>query len=166
MRRVILVLAATAGAACAPAPPPADSASAGATSMTQTGSGEVTGEVAVVGSAPMNVQVVVRSAGSSVRVEGALRDEIGRLSGAQVAVSGRMGRGTIEASRYRVISVDGRPVLFGTVERAADGSLALRLDDGGTVSLRGATTAFRPGQRIWVQGPTSVQVQVFGIARP
>lgn len=165
MRRAALALAVLVGAACAPTPPPADTAAMGGTAMMQSGDGEVTGEVAVVGSAPMNVQVVVQTGRASVRVEGPLRDEIRALSGARVSVQGRMGRDQITATRYRVISVDGRPVLFGTVERAGDG-LALRLDDGSVVALQGATTAFRPGQKVWVQGPTSVRVQVFGIAKP
>lgn len=166
MRRVALVLAAVVGAACSPTPPPADTATAGGTTMAQAGSVELTGRVAVVGSAPMNTQVVVQTERGSFAVEGPLRDEIRALSGARVTVAGLMARDRITPTRYHVVSVDGRPVLFGTVQRAADGTLALRLEDGSVVSLQGATTALRPGQKAWVQGPTAVRVQVFGIVKP
>lgn len=166
MRRAALLLAAVVGAACAPTPPPADTATVGGATMTRSGEAELTGQVAVVGSAPMNTQVVVQTDRGSIRVEGPLRDEIRALSGARVTVHGRMARDQITPTHYRVVSVDGRPVLFGTVTRAADGTLALQLEDGSTVALQGATTPFRPGQKIWVQGPASVRVQVFGIVKP
>jgi hypothetical protein len=131
----------------------------------------IRGTVAVVGSAPLNVAVLVRGAnGESSRVEGPLAEEIQRLSGAEVEVWGvrqadPMYGSSLRATSYAVRTVGGSPVLTGTVERAGDGQLQLRLEDGRVMRLAGATQ-LRPGQKVWVQGPATVQVQSFGVIRP
>jgi hypothetical protein len=115
----------------------------------------------------MNVQVVVEdSAGRSTTVGGPLVAEIQRLSGAQVALRGRMNRGVLTASSYEIRSVNSAPVEMGVVQRAADGSLQLRKANGQTVSLMGATSQFRVGQKVWVQGPAAVRVQSYGVITP
>jgi|GEM_PF-2214458 hypothetical protein len=126
----------------------------------------VEGIVAVVGSAPMDVHVTVRpDAGRSVYVTGPLAAEVRSLAGARVEVRGKEGRGSIEATDYDVVSVDGRPVIAGTVERGADGALMLRRRDGSTLRLRGAPASFAPGMKVWVQGTTPGTVQTFGVMR-
>lgn len=170
MRNWILV-AILALVACVPAnSEPSDSAApvgdAVETGM-MPGMTRVTGTVRVVGSAPMNTQVVVRDEqGSSIRVEGALASEIARLSGAEVEVMGSVENGVIEATDYRVRSVDGRPVVMGIVERTTDGDLQLRTPSGDVVALEGATGRFEVGQKVWVQGPSMVRVQTYGVIRP
>jgi hypothetical protein len=130
------------------------------------------GTVAVVGSAPVNTAVVVRGAnGESSRIDGPLASEVGRLSGAEVEIVGvrqpdPMYGHSIHATHYQVRSVDGRPVVMGVVERGADGQLQLRAEDGSVLRLAGGTTELRPGQKVWVQGPATVQVQSFGVIRP
>jgi hypothetical protein len=115
----------------------------------------------------MNVRVFLRpEKGEGVYVTGPLSGEIRSLSGAQVEVRGRRGPDrTLEASDYDVLSVNGRPVTMGVVERATDGTLHLRTRDGGMVRLQAAPAAFRPGMKVWVQGPGAVTVQSYGIVR-
>ncbi|HEX5727079.1 MAG TPA: hypothetical protein VFX98_16500 [Longimicrobiaceae bacterium] len=123
----------------------------------------VVGRVAVVGSAPVNLRVAVRTDAGGVYVEGPLAAEVRRLSGAQVEVWGRRDGDVLRAEGYRVVSVDGAPVWQGTVERGPGGGLVLRLADGNTLALDHAPPEIRPGQKVWVQGPTHVGVQTFGI---
>lgn len=127
----------------------------------------MTGVVRVVGSEPVNVQVVVQEpSGRSVRVDGPLAAELRRLSGVEVEVWGRpAARQGLEVAGYEVRSVDGAPVQVGGVERAPDGGLQLRTASG-VVRLAGGASALKPGQKVWVQGPATVQVQSFGVIRP
>ncbi|HEX8674720.1 MAG TPA: hypothetical protein VF710_22670 [Longimicrobium sp.] len=124
----------------------------------------VVGVPASVGSAPMNVRTVVAAeGGGSVYVTGPLAAEIRALSGARVEVRGRRAADrALVASDYDVLSVNGRPVFMGTVQRATDGTLQLRTRNG-IVRLQDAPAAFRPGMKVWVQGPGSVTVQTYGV---
>jgi hypothetical protein len=153
--RPALLLAMAALAACTP-PAPA-------------GGGEperLAGRVAVVGSAPMDVRLALQTAdGRSVYVTGPAAAELRALGGVEVEVEGRMEGGAFAARGYRIRSVDGRPVLTGTVEAAPGGGVQLRLEDGSAVRLEGAD-GLRAGQKVWVQGPTQVQVQTYGIIVP
>jgi hypothetical protein len=134
----------------------------------------VVGVVRVVGSAPVNVHVMVQpEGGRPVRVAGPLRAEIQRLAGARVAVRGRlepspdpMAETQVEATDYEILSVDGEPVIFGTVESRADGWTILRTRGGELVYLAGAAEALRPGQKVWVQGPSARIVQSYGVVTP
>lgn len=123
----------------------------------------------LVGSAPMNTQLVLaQDGGRSTSIMGPLAGELQRLDGARVEVSGRMIRGQLQASSYRIRSVDGRPVEMGIVERAPEGGMQLRRSDGRVVRLTGGASQLRVGQKVWVQGPTTaaVQVQTFGVITP
>jgi hypothetical protein len=159
MRAALLALALVACTPPAPAPGPG---------APQPAEDRAVGPVRVAGSLPVDVQVIVQEpSGRSVRVAGPLAAEVRRLSGAVVEVWGRPAAGgTIEAAGYEVRSVDGAPVVAGTVERAADGGLQIRRRDGSTVRLAGAPAQFRVGQKVWVQGPSTVQVQTFGVITP
>ncbi|HEU0053881.1 MAG TPA: hypothetical protein VFQ39_11925 [Longimicrobium sp.] len=162
MRRLAL-LACAVLVACAPRPGAAAGGDPGSDRAAQ--AERVVGVVSVVGSAPMNVRVQVRpDAGPPVYLAGPLLAEVRRLGGARVEVRGRRAAGgELEVADYDVVSVDGRPVRQGTVERAPDGGLQLRLKSGETVRLQGGTQQLRPGQKVWVQGPGSVTVQTYGI---
>lgn len=153
--RTLAALAVAALAACAPA-----AANGG-------GPERLAGRVAVVGSAPVNVRLALQTAdGRSVYVTGPLFAELRALAGAEVEVEGRMQGGAFAASAYRIRSVDGRPVLAGTVEAAPGGGVQLRLPDGSAVRLGAGAEQLRPGQKVWVQGPTQVQVQTYGVIVP
>jgi hypothetical protein len=123
----------------------------------------------VVGSAPMNTQLVLQQdGGRTTEISGPLAAELRQLDGARVQVTGRPTGRTLHASGYQVVSVDGRPVETGTVERAPDGGVQIRRADGRIVRLTGATSQLRIGQKVWVQGPTTaaVQVQTYGVITP
>lgn len=127
----------------------------------------------VVGSAPVDVHVVVQPEdGDAVRVVGALRDEIRRLAGAWVVVHGRGERSAapvaarqIEASDYEIVSINGEPVLHGTVQGKTGGWTVLRTREGETVYLSAAPESIRTGQTIWVQGQRSLVVQAYGVLK-
>jgi hypothetical protein len=124
------------------------------------------GTVRVVGAAPVDVQVVLETARSlNVRLQGPLRAEIGRLAGAELEVDGHASDGAFHATGYRVRSIDGRPVVLGMVEAAPGGGLQLRTEDGVLIGLSGAG-GLRIGQKIWVQGQATLQVQSYGVIRP
>lgn len=127
----------------------------------------VRGQPAVVGSAPFT-QVALRPAtGGSVTITGPLATEIGRASGADVWVRGtRTDRG-LEATDYRVRTVDGVPALDGVL--VVDGeTVYLRLADGSRRGLRAAPAALRAeaGSRVWVTGGVDQPVAAFGVLRP
>src|SRR5215217_3394230 len=146
MRVLILLIVASAGCV---APSPAPSTVAG----DATAGGSVAGTLRVVGSAPVNVRLVIQSAGGSAGVGGPLADELRRLAGAEVTLTGRREGGSFIASDYRVRSIDGRPVTLGTVEAAEGDYLRLRTTEGELVYLVAAPGELRPGQKVWVQGP-------------
>lgn len=157
MRTLVLMAAVLAGCTRPASVPPANGAQ----------EERVIGIPAAVGSAPMNVRTVVTpEGGESVYVTGPLAGEIRALSGARVEVRGRRAADrTLEASDYDVVSVNGRPVFMGVVERAADGTMQLRTRDGGIIRMQSAPAAFRPGMKVWVQGHGSVTVQTYGVVR-
>lgn len=162
MTRAARVLAMAALAACTP------------TAAARGGEPErLTGRLAVVGSAPVNVRLSLQTAdGRSVYLTGPAAAELRTLAGVEVEVEGRMEGGAFEARGYRIRSVDGRPVLWGTVEAAPGGGLQLRLQDGSAVRLGGGADRLRAGQKVWVKGPTQAQgsrqvlVQTYGVIVP
>ena len=132
------------------------------------------GTVRVVGSAPVNVSVVLQPAdGGSIQLVGPLRDELRRLAGAEVAVDGPvepapdpLADRQIRVDDYEILSVDGEPVLSGTVEGRSGEWVLLRTPGGELVYLGGATSQLATGQKVWVRGPRGVIVQSHGILRP
>lgn len=149
-------------ASCAPSPAMQGSPPAQA----ESGDARLTGTVATVGSVPISTQVVLRGEdGRSTQIRGPLLDEIRRLSGARVELHGRLSDGALEATGYRIRSVNGAPVEMGIVERNPAGGVQLRKENGEVVQLVGATSQFQIGQKVWVQGPTTqaVRVQSFGV---
>ena len=164
MRKNWVVLALMVTACTRPAPGPGSPALPAESPEADTA--HVTGTLRVVGSAPLNTQVVVQQDdGPGVEVTGPLRAELAQLSGAVVEVTGRVRGTAIEADRYTIRSVDGAPVVMGVVERGGT-TLQLRVPDGSVVMLRGATGQFRVGQKVWVQGPRTVEVQSYGLIQP
>jgi hypothetical protein len=155
---------------CAPQGEPPDTIPAPAAG----GTDRAVGTVRVVGSAPLNVQVVLQpESGRAIRLTGPLREELERLSGAEVAVVGRLQPAPdpmvdrqLHATSYEIVAVDGQPVIMGEIEAITDGWVRLRTPDGEIVHLSGAPASFRVGQKVWVQGPRSVVVQTHGTLRP
>lgn len=172
MKRAILLISALVAASCAPRQPePADSVPAPVAA--DAAGDRVVGVVRVVGSAPVNVRVVVQPReGRDVRVVGPLQDELRQLGGAEVALRGPveassdpMSDRQIRAESYEILSIEGQPVVTGTVQARSGDWLVLRTPSGETVYLGGATTQLAPGQKVWVQGPRGVIVQSYGVLR-
>lgn len=135
--------------------------------------GRVVGVVRVVGSTPLTRVVVQPDSGRSVEVEGALAAELRRLTGVRVAVAGPVRSAPdpivdrrVEATGYEILSVDGAPVLTGTVQGRSGDWVVLRTEGGETVYLGGAADALEPGQKVWVQGPRALVVQSYGVVQP
>lgn len=126
----------------------------------------VVGVVRVVGSAPVNVQVVVQGAEGTVVITGPARDELRSVAGAEVVARGRREGGALHAEQFDVRSVDGQPVVWGTVEALTGEYARLRTREGESVYLVRPPGDLRVGQRVWVQGPRSVIVQSYGVVRP
>ncbi|MBW3629039.1 MAG: hypothetical protein KY464_07045 [Gemmatimonadetes bacterium] len=161
MRVLILLIVASAGCV-APSPAPTPSAAAAAA----TAGDSVAGTLRVVGSAPVNVRLVIQGAGGSSNVGGALTGELRRLAGAEVTLLGRRQGADFVPTDYRVRAIDGRPVTLGTVEGRDGDYLRLRTMSGELVYLVASPGEIRSGQKIWVQGPQGVIVQSFGTVRP
>jgi hypothetical protein len=159
MRVLVLMIVASAGCV-APAPAPPASAS------TMQAGDSLAGTLRIVGSAPVNVRLVIQTANGSTNVGGPLGEELRRLSGAEVTLAGRSEGNAFVATGYRVRSIDGRPATLGTVEGPEGPYLRLRTTDGELVYLVGAPDQLRTGQKVWVQGPRGVVVQSFGTVRP
>jgi hypothetical protein len=165
--RLMLVLLA-AMAACAPRLDPRDSPPSGPQEPSHVGT------VQIVGSAPVNVQVVLQPGdGAAIRLTGALVSELERLQGARVAVRGPTSPAPdplvsrqVDVQWYEIISIDGRPVVLGEIIAVEGGVARLRTEDGSEVVLPGAPASFRVGQKVWVQGPQSITVQSYGTVRP
>lgn len=159
---------------CVPHPEATDSvAPADQARDTLTTRAAIVGEVRIVGSAPVNVQTVIRTEEGSVRVTGALAGEVARLGGARVVVHGQVRPSPdpivdreVSVERYEVLSIDGRPVIVGEIVEVRGADVVLRTDGGEEITLRGSPPEFRVGQRVWVQGPASVSVQSHGTIRP
>ncbi len=158
---------------CAPRTEPPDSVAPDTAAGAEGEAAAITGVVRVVGSAPLNVQTVIVTDVGSVRVSGPLSEELTRLAGARVLARGEVGAAPdpivdreIVAESYEILTVDGRPVHAGVIIEVRGEVAVLRTDSGEEIVLQGAPASFRVGQRVWVQGPTSVSVQSYGTVRP
>lgn len=168
MKNRVLVSLATAGllAACAhqggagdePAAAPPDT---------------VTGVVRQVGSVPFLMTVVQGE--DTAAVSGELKEEISRLVGARVRVVGVRSTGsfpgpTVQASDYRILSIDGEEPTVGIL-RQGEGGVYLELRDGedSRMGLSAVPDGLRRriGAKVWVitsaEGGTVLR---YGVLRP
>ncbi len=129
------------------------------------------GRVRVVGSDPFPYTVVEAEDGQSRLVTGVLLEEIRRLAGARVRLTGRLVRAALpgtalEASSWEILSVGGERPLVGRLERDADGFRLVR--PRGTVHRLGfvsGTLADRLGAFIWVVVDEGGGVVHYGVVR-
>jgi hypothetical protein len=124
------------------------------------------GIVAVVGTS-FDSRVVIRpsSGGRPISLIGPQAKSVGRMSGADVWVTGsRDERGEINVSRFTVRSVDGLPALDGTLITRGD-QLLLVTRDGKEHAIGNAPAALRQqvGARVWVTGPLDKGPVTFGV---
>lgn len=127
------------------------------------------GTVALTGSEPA-VMISLRLAeGGSVDLVGAQRDELGRLSGAVVSVTGTRGPGgrSFTAESYEVVSVNGEtPVVGVMVER--DGAVWIEGDEQVRLTAVSDNLRGHMGAKMWITGRRSgdsMQVQSYGVIR-
>jgi hypothetical protein len=131
-----------------------------------------TGRVEVTGSVPMTHVVLQLDDGSALRLVGELERELRRLAGIVVAVTGEptadFPGDALRVESYRVVSVDGHPVLVGIL-RARDGGLELETKCRSyTIPAPGAL-AEHAGAKVWIAGDVhhgALTVQSFGVIRP
>jgi hypothetical protein len=134
----------------------------------------VTGTVQQVGSVPFLI-TVIRGDEDTAAVSGELEEEIARLVGARVQVTGVRSEGsfpgpTVEASAYRILSIDGEEPTMGILRVDGDGYYLETAGD--EADRRGLTSVpeglrDRVGARVWVilaeGGGTVLR---YGVLRP
>lgn len=130
----------------------------------------VTGVVRQVGNVPFT-RTVVQGEDEGVTVVGELRDEVTRLVGAEVRVTGeRRPNGPfgpeLQATAYEILSVDGDRPYVGVLEEDEEGYV-LHAAPGGTLRIGAAPLRFRQliGGRLWVTVDERATVQRYGILR-
>lgn len=155
-----------------PAAPPAVAQRTTPAGSTQVTEPRLEGVVGTVGEPPAMTVVIRPSAGGAVAVEGALAAEVGRLTGATLAVYGQVRAGTpyrtVAPTGYEIVAIDGEKPHVGVLRVAGE---SVRLEGGTVVRLEGAPEALRnqAGATVYVLGPLRngvVTVQSFGVIRP
>lgn len=130
----------------------------------------VRGQVRLVGSTPF-VRTVVEGS-DTVTVTGRWEPEIGRLSGARVAVVGPVTTSgypgpTMEARRYELLAVDGERPAVGVLQRDDD-SFYLETAAGDSLRLEAVPASFGDlaGAKLWVVTGEAGAVRRYGVLRP
>ena len=108
--------------------------------------------------------------GEEIRLHGSLVEELRRLSGLVVSVTGSMGSSAmqgLDVASYDITSVQGRRPSVGTLV-SRDGGLWLDGDE--SVRLLNVPTALRSqlGAKVWVLGTTvegSLRLESYGVIR-
>jgi hypothetical protein len=122
-----------------------------------------------MGADPMIMVVVRPTDGAPVRVMGPLGAEVGRVTGATVALFGEVRTDgpwrTIEPAAYEILTIDGQRPYVGTL--VVDG-LEVRLESDSSLRLDGAPEALRRehGAKVYVIGPVRggvLSVLSFGV---
>lgn len=133
---------------------------------------DVTGVVGAMGPAPMTTIVIRPASGDPVRVEGTLAPEIGRLTGAMVALFGPIRPETplraIEPRTYEIVSIEGQKPHVGVLQ--VEGA-AVRLESDPALAVEGAPDALLQldGAKVYILGPVQngvLSVSSFGVIRP
>jgi hypothetical protein len=133
---------------------------------------ERTGRVVVSGPEGLRMVSLYSEDGQSVGLTGSLLDELMRVSGAVVRVTGTaaetMGREGVDVTRYEIVSVDGERPLVGVL---GGGGGSFRLQGDQPVGLVDVPDelAGQVGALIWVTGPDTPdgrRVQSYGVIRP
>jgi hypothetical protein len=144
----------------APAPtPPSEPAPS-------TGQDTARGVVRVVGSAPVNVSVVLAPEGSTerIRLTGRGATALRALGGVDVVVRGtRTSSGELDVQSFTVRSVNGEPAVDGVL--VADGSALAIETDSGRRRIGSPPDALRGlvGARVWITGRLDSGAITYGV---
>lgn len=151
------------------APAATDSA---ADSASATDEMRATGRVAVGGTGPIRVVNLLTDSGETIGLAGDLLDELMRLAGAVLSVTGPptqtvQGR-AVNVSRYDVVSVDGETPSVGILVAGDD---TYRLEGEAAQPLVDVPPELgsQVGAKIWVVGPETaagLRVRSYGVIRP
>lgn len=154
------------------APPPSD----GTDAAPRAGEGGMEtheGRVAVTGAVPTTF-LTLQWEGGSVVLRGDLSDELRRLAGATVRVTGTpTEQGPDRALRvvnYEILEIDGARPSVGVLMREEDG-MHLHDESGRMFPLAGAPASMqrRVGAKVWIVGPLedgALRVRSYGVIRP
>lgn len=158
-RAVPAILVVALGACMAGASDPEPQPGAGA------GPDTIRGAVAVVGAEPLT-QVVLRTDGRQVRLDGPATDELRQVHGLVVQADGRLRDGAMTVTGFRVREADGLPAADGTLEVRGD-TAVLVTASGGRLEWTPVPSALRTraGQRVWIAGPPGSEPQAWGVIR-
>ncbi|MDX1393394.1 MAG: hypothetical protein R3195_03345 [Gemmatimonadota bacterium] len=136
----------------------------------EVGPDHIDGRVRIVGSRPFSRTIVQPDSGDALTLSGPYANEIGRLSGARVRVTGRyedarLPERSLAATSYEILSVDGDPAIVGLLERDDDG-WELRSGQS-TTRLASVSEALgeRAGALVWVVLDERGGVARYGVLR-
>lgn len=128
------------------------------------------GTVRQVGNTPFTRTVVEGT--DTVTVDGRLAEEVARLSGARVRVTGTLSTGqypgpTLDVADYEILSVDGDRPEVGVLRADGEGPYLDREGDD-PLRLRAVGSGLRGqvGAKVWVVTGQDGVVQRYGILRP
>ncbi len=144
------------------------SGSGGGNQMAATAPETLVGEVQLTGNAPVVLVTLTTAEGRSVDLTGDLRGELRNLTGAEVAVWGRLTSARdFQVMSYEIRAIDGQQPLVGTVAYR-DGEYWLDADE--SVRLVNASEGLRAqvGAKVWILGRAmadGVYPQTYGVIR-
>lgn len=125
----------------------------------------LTGTVQVTGSTPF-YQVTIETDSAAYRIHGELRDELERLQGARVSVTGGARDDGVAVTEYRLLEIGGFTPVVGILG-SADERVFVRQQNGDSVVVAGAPDDLlaQLGAKVWVVLDESGRVRGYGVIR-
>ncbi len=140
----------------------------GGSQMAATARETLVGEIQLTGTAPAFLVTLTTAEGRSVDLTGDLRGELQDLSGAEVAVWGRLvSARDFQIMSYEIRAIDGQQPLVGTVAYR-DGEYWLDADEFVLLVNVSAGLRAQVGAKVWILGRAmadGVYPQTYGVIR-
>ncbi len=140
----------------------------GGSQMGATAPETLVGQIQLTGSAPSFLVTLTTAEGRSVDLAGDLRGELQDLSGAEVAVWGRLvSARDFQVTSYEIRAIDGQQPLVGTVAYL-DGEYWLDADEFVLLVNVSAGLRAQVGAKVWILGRAmadGVYPQIYGVIR-
>jgi hypothetical protein len=110
---------------------------------------------------------MIAAATRRLEVTGPQAALIGHLSGADVAIRGRIDGGTITSTSFAVRTVDGQPAIDGVL-RTREGQLFITPAEGQAIRIVNPPPPLlaRDGGRVWITGDPAKAIASFGFIDP